>query len=89
MSPQRRLVLVTWIDSFNCTSSWNSAEPSETQKRQMVCKSVGWLTHHGEETLVVAPHMTTPFEGETGQSCGEMSIPVCSLLSVTDLVVTP
>ena len=79
-----RLVLIEWLDSIRCSSDWQNLEDSRAAA--LVCRSVGWLLHDTEACKVVVPHITnTTDAGVTPQGCGDMTIPTCAVLRITDL----
>ena len=47
----------------------------------MICQSVGWLLHDGEDCKVVVPHVAQQAE----QGCGDMTIPTASVRRIVDL----
>lgn len=72
------LVLVKWLDS-HYVAGWHTEEPDIDP---LVCHSVGWLVYDGEESIVVAGHMT---DEDTPQRCGEMTIPRAMIKSIAFL----
>lgn len=74
-----RLVIIEWVDSFGCSSTWQSIQGCEPEA--LVCRSVGWLLHDGTDCKVIVPHLAE----EAAQGCGDMTIPVGSIRSVRDL----
>jgi hypothetical protein len=87
MTDDYRLVLIEWVDSFGCSSSWTSLEGSRAAP--LMCRSVGWLLHDTETCKVVVPHITNTDEGITRQGCGDMTIPTCAITRMIDLSETP
>lgn len=75
-----RLVLIEWVDSFGCSSSWESLEGLNPSV--MNCESVGWLAYDGEDFKVVIPHTAVGVD----QGCGDMTIPCCAITKITDLM---
>ena len=53
-----RLVLIEWVDSFGCSSSWE--EIGDLSPTVSTCRSVGWLAYDGEDCKVIIPHMSDP-----------------------------
>jgi hypothetical protein len=85
MSENRRLVLVEWIDSFGAPSGRRRIE--ECAPGSMMCRSVGWLLHDGEDCKVLVPHIAGP-ESDVDiaeQGCGDMTIPATAIVSIVDL----
>jgi len=80
-----RLVIIEWLDSFGCSSSWQPLDISTP--KPMRVKSVGWLAYDGKDCKVVIPHLSSEAPpGETiRQGCGDMTIPTRSILKVTTL----
>jgi len=79
-----RLVFVEWLDSYGCSSTWQSIENCNPQA--MVCYSVGWLLHDGKDCKVIVPHITDPNSNVVNrQGCGDMTIPVRAILRLVDL----
>ena len=78
-----RLVLIEWLDSYGCSANWQGLDDPVTEP--MRCKSVGWLIHNGPECKVVVPHMSEPGHAISPQGCGDMTIPNCAVLKVTNL----
>jgi hypothetical protein len=83
-----RLVLVEWLDSYGCSSTWQPL--AHVNPAAMICKSVGWLLHEDDRYKVIVPHISDETEGNTipQQGCGDMTIPVAAIVSLRDLVVT-
>lgn len=78
-----RLVLVEWLDSFGCSSAWTRLEA--TDPHPVICRSVGWLLHDGDDCKVVVPHVVEERAGVDAQGCGDMTIPSRAVLSMVDL----
>ena len=76
---EMRLVLIEWLDSYGCSSDWQSLDSVNVQT--MTCKSVGWLLHEDERYKVIVPHVS---DG-TNQGCGDMTIPAAAIVSLRDL----
>jgi hypothetical protein len=78
------LVLVEWVDSYGCSSSWQDI--ANCEPGVMVCKSVGWLIHDDEKCKVVVPHMNQPdHPNASQQGCGDMTIPSKSIVKILEL----
>lgn len=74
----RRLVQIDWFDSeFN--GSWYHG-PAST--KPLLCHSVGWLWHDGDEVKTISPHISHEDEP---QRKGEMTIPVQVIIKIKDL----
>lgn len=78
-----RLVLIEWVDSFGCSSTWTSLSACDPEP--MVCRSVGWLVHDGDDSKVVVPHVAHNAE----QGCGDMTIPTVAITKLVDLEERP
>jgi hypothetical protein len=79
-----RLVLIEWLDSFGCSSSWQSLEDSRAAP--LVCRSVGWLLQDTDTCKVVVPHITNTADPDVRpQGCGDMTIPTCAVTRIIDL----
>ena len=76
----RRLVLIEWLDSFGCSSSWQDLNGCEA--KPMVCHSVGWLAYDGDDCKVIVPHLAK----DANQGCGDMTIPTKAIRSTVDLI---
>ena len=77
-----KLVLIEWVDSYGCSSSWEKMDVCEP--KLLVCRSVGWLLYDGEECKVVVPHVTVHGVLED-QGCGDMTIPVQAITRIVEL----
>ena len=81
MKPKKgipRLVLIEWLDSHQ-QGRWTADEPA---KEPLMCRSVGWLVHDGDNAKTVAAHITVE---TTPQRAGEMTIPTCAITKITSL----
>ena len=78
-----RLVLIKWLDSFGCSATWQDLETS--QPKPLICQSVGWLLHDGDDCKVIVPHITDQNSGVPRQGCGDMTIPAQVILDIIDL----
>jgi hypothetical protein len=78
-----RLVFVEWLDSYGCSSEWQQLDGCAP--KPMVCKSVDWLLHDDETIKVLVPHVSTPLQGVSAQGCGDMTIPLRSVVLIVDL----
>ena len=80
-----RLVLIKWVDSYSGSGAHWRGLQSYTP-RNLLCSSVGWLLHDGEECKVVVPHLSEPAEeGDDRQGCGDMTIPTSTIIDMVDL----
>lgn len=79
-----RLVIVEWVDSFGCSSSWQELA-EDCQPKPIVCRSVGWLFRNERDCKVIVPHIADVPDGAPQQGCGEMTIPTKSIRRMIDL----
>lgn len=80
------LVYIEWVDSFGCSSNWS--EIGDCTPEPLVCKSVGYLCHDGEDYKVVVPHITCEGHNQTlRQGCGDMAIPTKAIVKIVPLSV--
>jgi hypothetical protein len=80
------LVYVEWVDSFGCSPNWT--EIGDCKPEPLVCKSVGYLCHDGEDYKVVVPHITCEGHNQTlRQGCGDMAIPTKAIVKIVALAV--
>jgi hypothetical protein len=82
-----RLVLIEWVDSYGCSPQWR--ELSDCTPELLVCRSVGWLLHDGEDVKVVVPHVIESPESSriADQGSGDMTIPTSAIRSISDVQV--
>lgn len=79
-----RLVIIEWLDSYGCSSSWQDLANCEPDV--MVCKSVGWLVHDSDSCKVIVPHLNQPDHTSVSQQgCGDMTIPTASIVKILDV----
>ncbi len=79
-----RLVLIEWVDSFGCSTSWQELE--DCNPKIFKCRSVGWLLHDGENCKVIVPHVSDhKHENIPQQGCGDMTIPTPAVVRIVDL----
>lgn len=76
-----KLVIIEWLDSFGCSSSWQELT-DDCQPKPMTCKSVGWLFRDEPTFKVIVPHIA---ESEVPQGCGDMTIPECCITKITEI----
>lgn len=71
----KNIELITWIDSFGCSSSWSEItnDPISLQ----YCYSAGFILKEDENYIVIASHYHESNEnnGAIESACGEMTIP--------------
>lgn len=78
-----RLVLIEWVDSFGCSSVWQTLS-DECSPHSIVCQSFGWLFRDGRECNVIIPHVADIGDGQTKQGCGDMAIPTNCIRQMHD-----
>ena len=79
------LVLIEWEDSAQPVSGWCWLNET-TWGHIVICRSVGWLIHDGEDIKVLAPNLGD-LDGEL-QACGVIRIPARSVTRVEPLCST-
>lgn len=82
-------MLVEWLDSTGCHSSWQSVAHLLEEPAPHPCSSVGWVLYDGEDCLLIAPHWAPETKYANEQACGDMSIPRVAIVNVVDLVPAP
>ena len=79
-----QLVLIEWLDSYGCSSEWQTLENS--RPKPLVCHSVGWLLYNGDDCKVVVPHISDPQNRDIpAQGCGDMTIPSQAIIRTVEL----
>lgn len=78
-----RLVLIEWVDSFGCSSSWRDMD-DEYKPNPMTCRSVGWLYRDDKDVKVIVPHIAD-VPDQSKQGCGDMTIPTAAIVAIKDL----
>lgn len=81
-----KIVKIEWIDSYGAGSSWQ--ELDDIKDIQHTCISIGYLALDGDKVKVIVPHIS-PENKEIDsalQGCGDMAIPVKSILKITELI---
>ena len=81
-----RLVLIEWLDSFGCSSTWE--ELAGDAPEPLLCRSVGYLLHDTTSCKVIVPHVTQDDSHAPLQGCGDMTIPACAIRKMVDLSIT-
>ena len=72
------LVLVEWLDSER-SDAWEYV--SKVKPSALRCQSVGWLVVDDDDVKQVVPNL----DAEAVQGYGAITIPACSILSMTTL----
>ena len=84
IAAKARLVVVDWLDSFGCSTTWQKIDGVDPEPLR--CRSVGWLVYDGKETKVIVPHMSdVNHPTAPAQGCGDMTIPARSVLHISEL----
>lgn len=83
-----RLVLIEWVDSFGCSSSWQELG-EDYDVKPIVCRSVGWLFRDEPDSTVIVPHVAPMPDNAPQQGCGDMTIPTRAILRMVDLIESP
>ncbi len=78
-----RLVLIEWVDSFGCSTDWTPLEGNAPEV--LVCRSVGWLLHDGDDCKTIVPHISSEHPGAERQGCGDMTIPNSAVVRIVEL----
>lgn len=86
---KQRLVYIKWVDSFGCSSTWEEIQ-EEYDPKPLICRSVGWLIHDGDDCKIIVPHLTSKeHDHAIQQGCGDMTIPTRAILKIVSLITTP
>lgn len=78
--PPKRLVLIEWHDSRR-GEGWTRLEDLKTEHRFSTCLSVGWILFEDSDAITLAGHIGNNPE----QCCGDMTIPVCSIVYIRNI----
>lgn len=78
-----RLVLVEWVDSHIAVGGWK--ELDEIESVAPLARSVGWIVSESAEAVAIVPHLIDQQGCVVAQGCGEMLIPVRSVVKMIDL----
>lgn len=82
--PDLPLKHIRWVDSFGCSSSWESIPPDKVAP--LYVDSVGWEVYRDEHCVVLVPHITpVDHEHTKQQGCGDMTIPLVAIQSEREL----
>ena len=85
MIDNKKLYIITWIDSYNHISSWEDIEELP-ELTDMVCVSVGWIQEENESYIRIIPHITDiNNKNYKGHSFGAMAIPKVAILKRINL----
>lgn len=76
-----KLVLIEWLDSIGAGTNWQFlVDRSKENAKPITIKSVGYIIERNEDAVVIAPHLGPSRDGDGGQICGDMTIPVCCIV---------
>jgi len=82
-----RLVQIEWEDSYGCAPNWTPIDGCAPSV--MLCRSVGWLIHDGDDCKVIVPHLNQANHPNAClQGCGDMTIPSSAVKRINDLALT-
>lgn len=84
MNSSCSLVLIEWQDSAQPTPSWRYLSDFE-EKSAVLCSSVGWLIHDGDDVKALAPNMGSLTDESSVQVSGVIRIPASCIIKVTEL----
>jgi hypothetical protein len=80
--PDRRLVLIEWLDSRR-GEGWVRLDELESTVTR--CRSVGWIVAKDKQSVTLAGHI-----GESpDQCCGDLTIPRRAISKITQLSPLP
>jgi hypothetical protein len=84
-TPNYLLLLVEWQDSYGCRSDWTELDNINTKEHS--CFSVGWNVSKSKDFVVLVPHYSgdNPDIGAIESGCGDMTIPMRSVIKMTHL----
>lgn len=86
MTPDKRLVIIDWVDSRGAAPRWDFLEDKDNSV--VACRSVGWLVFDGRDAKTVVPHLGSINTG-AAQGCGDMTIPTRAIVRMLNLHVPP
>lgn len=70
---QHRIAVIEWVDAFGCPAGWEFED--ETQARATTVRSVGFVLSEDDQVVMLAPHISSPGEGERRQLAGHIAVP--------------
>lgn len=74
-----QILVVEWIDAFGCPAGWEFEDEAEVKFTTV--HSVGYLLKEDADCLFLAPHVSSPGEGQRRQLAGHIAIPRRSIIS--------
>jgi hypothetical protein len=80
-------VFIEWEDSYGCSDSWQDIS-SVGSPESMICRSMGWVGRKSERFIVIIPHVAKIQILGINQGCGDMTIPIASIIRVKRLPVS-
>ncbi len=80
-----KIVKIEWVDSYGVSPTWESIDNIKDIPHK--CISIGFLAFDGDSIKVIVPHLSPENKdiGSELQGCGDMAIPVVSIISIVDL----
>jgi len=85
-SDELQLVLIEWEDSAQPVPGWSWLDET-TWESVVLCKSVGWLIHDGEDVKALAPNLGDM--GSDTQVSGVIRIPTRCITRIGSVVHLP
>ncbi len=83
---RKSLVLIEWVDSAGATSAWRTMDDIRADTALCQIRSVGWIAHEDEVSVVLVPHVGLPSEKHIPeQGTGVMTIPRCAIKVIAEL----
>jgi len=82
------LVLIEWEDSVQPLPTWLWLSQCD-EFSFVICQSVGWLIHDGEQVKALAPNLSVCSDQEDAQISGLIRIPARSIRKVVVLMEAP
>lgn len=81
INEEKELCYIHWVDSFGCSSSWESLEDLEAP-RPLDVYSVGWVVLESDTAVTLVPHIHGGREsvGAVPSGCGDMTIPKLAIM---------
>lgn len=84
-----KLVLVDWVDSHGPHGSpWLSADEVPGLGELLECRSVGWWVGEtsNPKAITLAPHRHLADDGSDSGYCGLLTIPMCAVTRIEELL---
>lgn len=79
-----KMVYVKWRDAYGVGQNWEEINPDKIKDEAAFCESIGFLIKDGVNVIVVCPHLIfdSNIDSCTDQGCGDMTIPVQSIVEM-------